>query len=154
MKSNKNIGRTLAAILLLIAGLVSVATYAADGSKTVMTTTKIKMVFENGEVIISLTNNPTTADLLSLLPMTLYASDFNNAEKILMLPRTLIGAKSAVGYDPKIGDVALYAPWGNLAIYYRDAPYAAGLLYLGKVELGLDALSKIPNNTKIYIEKT
>jgi hypothetical protein len=70
-----------------------------------------------------------------------------------MPPRTLAGAKSAVGYNPNIGDIALYTPWGNLAVFYRDSPYADGLLYLGKVESGLEALSKVPNNTKIFIER-
>ncbi|MDR2082021.1 MAG: hypothetical protein LBP54_09110 [Campylobacteraceae bacterium] len=72
---------------------------------------------------------------------------------MLMPPRTLAGAKSAVGYNPNIGDIALYTPWGNLAVFYRDSPYADGLLYLGKVESGLEALSKVPNNTKIFIER-
>ncbi|MDR2790782.1 MAG: hypothetical protein LBB59_07390 [Campylobacteraceae bacterium] len=125
---------------------------AAD-KEAVMADAKIKMTFDGGEVIILLANNHSAADLLSLLPLNLSVGDFNNAEKILMPPRTLAGAKSAADYDPNIGDAALYAPCGNLAIYYRDAPYSDGLLYLGKVESGLEALSKVSSNAKIFIEK-
>ncbi|MDR0761945.1 MAG: hypothetical protein LBF13_02715 [Campylobacteraceae bacterium] len=153
MKLNKIISRTLAVVLFLTAGSLSTAAEHIKTTADKSTTAKIKMTFDSGEVVISLINNPTAADLLSLLPLTLSVSDFNNAEKIIMLPQTLAGAKSAVGYDSKVGDVALYAPWGNLAIFYRDASYAAGLLYLGRVESGLDALSKISNNAKIFIEQ-
>ena len=40
------------------------------------------------------------------------------------------------GYDPAVGDVACYDLWGNLAIYYHDAPYANGLITMGHIESG------------------
>ena len=38
--------------------------------------------------------------------------------------------------------MALYAPWGNLAIYYRDFRYSDGLVRLGALELGAAAISR------------
>ena len=32
------------------------------------------------------------------------------------------------------GDITYYAPWGNLAIFYRDSGYAKGLVKLGRIE--------------------
>jgi hypothetical protein len=44
------------------------------------------------------------------------------------------------GVDPARGDIAYYAPWGNLAIFYKDAGYAKGLVKLGHVDWSLDVL--------------
>ena len=35
---------------------------------------------------------------------------------------------------PSIGDITYYAPWGNLAIFYRDSGYAKGLVKPGRIE--------------------
>lgn len=46
------------------------------------------------------------------------------------------------GSDPSIGDIAYYAPWGNLAIYYKDFAYSEGLVILGKIDGGTDAFNR------------
>ena len=43
---------------------------------------------------------------------------------------------------PSIGDIAYYAPWGNLAIFYRDFPYSPGLIKLGVIDTGGEALGQ------------
>jgi hypothetical protein len=40
-----------------------------------------------------------------------------------------------------VGDITYYAPWGNLAIFYRDFGYSSGLVSLGRIESGIEALS-------------
>ena len=50
-----------------------------------------------------------------------------------------------------VGDITYYAPWGNLAIFYRDQPYARGLVSLGRIESGIDAL-KAGGPLKVKIE--
>ena len=40
-----------------------------------------------------------------------------------------------------MGDITYYAPWGNLAIFYKDAGYARGLVKLGRLDSGIEALS-------------
>lgn len=51
----------------------------------------------------------------------------------------------------RIGDIAYYAPWGNLAIFYRDFSYSTGLVKLGKLDSDVDALRNAPT-TKATIE--
>jgi hypothetical protein len=41
-----------------------------------------------------------------------------------------------------VGDIAYYAPWGNLAIFIKDFGYSRGLVKLGCIESGLDALQR------------
>ena len=43
--------------------------------------------------------------------------------------------------DPSPGDIAYYAPWGSVAIFYKDAPYADRLVNLGRIDSGMEVLS-------------
>lgn len=47
--------------------------------------------------------------------------------------------------------IAYYAPWGNLALYYKDFRYSDGLILLGKLDGGVEALS-VPGSVKVTIE--
>jgi hypothetical protein len=40
-----------------------------------------------------------------------------------------------------VGDIAYYAPWGNLAIFHKDFGYSDGLIILGKIDGDVDALN-------------
>jgi hypothetical protein len=87
-----------------------------------------------------LSDNPTAKDFLSLLPLTVTLEDYAATQKITYLPRKLATTNSPAGSKPSIGDIAYYAPWGNLAIFYKDAAYARGLVPLGRRQSGIEAL--------------
>lgn len=99
----------------------------------------------SGETVLTATmiDNATSRDFMSMLPLTLSIRDYAGTEKIGDLPRKLstIGAPS--GFDPSVGDITLYAPWGNLAMFYRDFGYARGLILLGRIDSGIDMLSRL-----------
>lgn len=40
-----------------------------------------------------------------------------------------------------MGDFTYYAPWGNLALFYRDSAYSPGLIRLGRITGGLEYLA-------------
>ena len=42
---------------------------------------------------------------------------------------------------PKTGDIAFYAPWGNLAIFYRDGHHSPGLIKLGTIDSNAEAFN-------------
>jgi hypothetical protein len=79
----------------------------------------------------TLADGAAARDLASLLPLTLTLADYNATEKIADLPRRLSIDGAPAGFDPSIGDLTYYAPWGNLAIFYRDFGYSRGLVHLG-----------------------
>jgi hypothetical protein len=99
-----------------------------------------------------LTDSETTRDFLSLLPLTLTLDDYVGKEKNSMLPRRLSTADAPPGSDPSPGTIAIYAPWGNLAIFYQDDRYAAGLVTLGRIDGGLDAF-RVPGSVVVTIER-
>lgn len=103
---------------------------------------RVQMTFDGGEAVVTLADSPTVRSFLKQLPMTVVCSDFAGAEKIFYLPERLATEAADAGYDPRIGDFACYGPWGNIAVYYRDQPYASGLIYMGVVDSGLDSLAQ------------
>lgn len=81
-------------------------------------------------------DNPTAKDFMALLPLKLKLKDYASTEKVSDLPKKLSTKDAPSGSDPEIGDIAYYAPWGNLAIYYKDFSYSEGLIKLGRIESG------------------
>jgi hypothetical protein len=77
--------------------------------------------------------------------------DYAGTEKISNLPKRLSTENAPSGSDPSVGDIAYYAPWGNLAIFYRDFGYSRGLVILGKIDSGMDAF-KVPGSVRVTIE--
>lgn len=97
----------------------------------------------NGKIAdATLDDTPAARDFAALLPLTLTLSDYASTEKISDLPRRLSQEGAPQGYDPSAGDITYYAPWGNLAIFYRDFEYSRGLIRLGTIHTGMDALKQ------------
>jgi len=114
-------------------------------------TLKIRMTVGDRGITATLIDSPTTRDFVSLLPLTLTLRDYVGAEKIGELPKRLSIQDAPPGMDPSIGDIAYYAPWGNVAIFYRDQPYASGLVILGSLDAGTEALDT-SGSEKVTIE--
>ncbi|MBR7792291.1 hypothetical protein KDM87_06735 [Undibacterium sp. FT147W] len=103
---------------------------------------KIRITVNGEMVIATLADNPTAKDFYSLLPLTLSLNDYAATEKIAYLTRKLSKAGAPAGSEPAIGDIAYYAPWGNLAIFYKNFAYSEGLIKLGKIDSGLESFKK------------
>jgi hypothetical protein len=68
-------------------------------------------------------------------------------------PKKLSTLDVPSGHSAKVGDLTYYAPWGNLAIFYRDHGYAQGLIPLGRIDTGKE-LMKFSGKQEIRIEKS
>jgi hypothetical protein len=75
-----------------------------------------------------------------MLPITLTLTDYASTEKVSDLPRRLSTEGAPEGITPTAGDITYYAPWGNLAIFYKDFGYSRGLIKLGRIEADIGAL--------------
>nr|WP_241692069.1 cyclophilin-like fold protein [Streptomyces sp. N1] len=88
-------------------------------------------------------DTPPARDFAKLLPLTLELEDFHDTERVAALPRRLdtSGAPEPVRAGP--GDIAYYAPWGNLALFHREGPApSADLLVLGRLDAGPGQLGR------------
>jgi hypothetical protein len=122
--------------------LMSVGLFAGEGNQkeviqpNISNRDTIKLKITIGERVLKATlyDNPTSKDFVSLLPLTLTLADYNNTEKISELPRKLSTQDAPAGHKPSAGDLTIYAPWGNLALFYKDFPYSKGLISLGRID--------------------
>lgn len=143
--------------LVGIAALASASAADAAGrtslpgpSEQVVSSMKIEIEAEGATITATLDDSPAARDFASLLPLTLTLDDYHATEKISYLPRRLSIEGAPEGIDPSPGDLAYYAPWGNLAIFYRDFGYSRGLVKLGAIVAGGEALN-VPGSVKATI---
>jgi hypothetical protein len=113
-----------------------------EASHQRISTMQIRIKVGDRVLMATLENNATVRDFVSLLPLSLTLKDYASTEKISDLPRKLSEEGAPAGIDPSIGDITYYAPWGNLAIFYRDFGYSKGLIKLGTIVSGLEALNQ------------
>lgn len=114
---------------------------------------KIRLIVAGEALTATLADNPAARDFLALLPLDLTLKDYARTEKVGDLPRTLKTDGAPGGMDPAVGDLAYYAPWGNLAIFYRDFRYADGLVPLARIDGGLEALTRHAGPLPARIER-
>ena len=112
---------------------------------------KIRLKVGDTVLTATLIDSATTRDFISLLPLTLTLKDYAGTEKISDLPKRLSTEGAPSGSDPSVGDITYYAPWGNLAIFYRDFGYSSGLVILGKIDSGIEAFN-VPGSVKVTVE--
>ncbi|MFI1760386.1 cyclophilin-like fold protein [Streptomyces sp. NPDC020571] len=104
---------------------------------------EIRVTLDGRPVDATLNGSPAARDLAELLPLTLDLEDFHQTERIADLPRRLDTSGAPEPTAAKAGDLAYYAPWGNLALFYRDGPSAnADLLILGHLDAKGDRLAR------------
>lgn len=82
----------------------------------------------------TLVDNVASRDFLAMLPIKVELSDYHSTEKIAYLPESLATDGLPKAMDPEIGDFTYFAPWGNLALFYRDFGYSRGLVKLGTIQ--------------------
>ena len=102
---------------------------------------KLKMTVDGQEISITLYDTPAANALYEMLPLELTFEDFNGVEKISYLPQELPTEGEPDGCDPDVGDFCLYAPWGNLSVFYQDFRYSDSLILLGHIDSGMELLS-------------
>lgn len=103
---------------------------------------KIEFVFKGVTVVGSLEESAAASAFAAQLPMTVKLEDYGSTEKIAWLPEKLRQADAGESMTPRRGDIAYYAPWGNLAIFREDFRHSPGLIKLGRVEEGLASLDQ------------
>ncbi len=118
--------------------------------------TRIKMKINNQEVIVRLYDNPTSQDLLTMLPLTLTFRDYKDHvddEKISYLPRKL-NTQGAGNGDNRRDDFTYFSPWGNLAIFHKGKQQGGnGLIILGTIESGKEILAEQTSDFTAILER-
>lgn len=128
------------ALPLTVSGLGAAAAEGGNGPSGKAESLKIRLVFQQQEVLVDMFDTPASRDFLSLLPLTLEFSDYVGTEKIATLPRRL-NTKGALAPHEATGDFTYYAPWGNLAVFYKGFGRDKNLAVLGRIQSGKETLA-------------
>lgn len=130
-------GRMLA-VLLCLTSCGKEEVKAAEPA--IDTTRQLKITIGDRTLTATLYDNPTARDFASCLPLTIDLTDYDSSEKVFTPSPRLTTQGSPSGMNPRAGDIALFAPWGNIAIFYRKGTSSGSLIPVGRIENGLDAL--------------
>ena len=114
----------------------------------------IKLTLNNREVIINMQNNPASQQFLEMLPLKLEFTDFAGKEKISRFPRPVDLDKAPRGMIATAGKMFIYAPWGNLGIFYKDHSNTPdeNLIELGEIKRGLNYIADQTGGFTAYLE--
>lgn len=115
---------------------------------------RVRVDVEGTPFLATLEGTETGRDFASLLPLALTLEDYASTEKVSELPRKLSTRGAPAGTAATAGDIMHYAPWGNLALFHRNAPHAQGLVRLGRfddVEAAVAVLRR-PGTVRVEIE--
>ena len=125
-----------------------------EGAEENMANARIKLTVNGSEeVFANLEDNVASREFLEMLPLTLTFEDFNNTEKIANIPSELTVDGLPSGYTPEVGDLAYYAPWGNISVFYKDFRYSNSLYKLGTLESGTDIFENMNEDFEVTIER-
>ncbi|MGN0630675.1 MAG: cyclophilin-like fold protein [Ruminococcus sp.] len=113
---------------------------------------KLKMIIDGQELAVTLYDTPAANALYEMLPLELNFEDFNGIEKISYLSEKLSTEGEPDGCDPDVGDLCLYAPWGNLSVFYNDFRYSDSLILLGHIDSGMDIISGMSEDFAVTLE--
>ena len=95
----------------------------------------INIIVGGQTVTATLEDNGAARDFLSRLPLDVTLEDYNNGvEKIFYPDPELSLDDTPRGCDPVPGDITIYGPWGNVAIFCQDWPASNSLIKIGHID--------------------
>lgn len=117
-------------------------------------TLKVVMTIGDKSITASMENNAAAHDFMSRLPLTVTLQDYAGTEKIFYPDSALATHGVSKGLNPSPGDITIYVPWGNVAIYYKEAGYSSDLIRLGRIDGdGIKALD-VSGSVSVKVEKS
>lgn len=147
--------QTFASLLVALGATLAAGAGAAQESGRAAFTEggmKIRIIVDGAALDATLEDTAASRDFAAMLPMEVTLEDYHGTEKIHTLPSRLSTDGAPDGVDPEIGDITYFAPWGNLALFYRDFGYSRGLVRLGRIEDGVERLA-VGGDLDVRIER-
>ncbi len=81
----------------------------------------------------TLNDSESARSLAEQFPLAVTFEDYGATERIAYLKKRLSTKGAPASHTPERGDVAYYAPWGNLAIFRKSFEDSPGLILLGRI---------------------
>lgn len=118
------------------------------------TAMKINITVGGRTITATMEDNAAARDLSSRLPLEITLNDYNNTTEKIFYPDPALkteGVKRRCAPVP--GDITIYAPWGNVAIFCKNWSYSNDLIKIGHIDGdGISALT-VSGDVKVKIER-
>lgn len=94
-------------------------------------------------ITATMEDNAVARDFLLSLPLEVTLNDYNNITEKIFYPSPALTTKGVTrGCAPTPGDITIYAPWGNVAIFCKSWSHSNDLIKIGRIDgNGIEALN-------------
>ena len=125
-----------------------------EGGDPGETSLKIGITVGSRTITATMEDNAAARDFLSRLPLEVTLNDYNQTtEKIFYPSPALTTAGTARGCVPIPGDITIYAPWGNVAIFCKNGSRSNDLIKIGHIDGdGIEAL-RVAGDVRVKFER-
>lgn len=115
---------------------------------------KVNISVGNHTITATMEDNAAGRDFLSRLPLEVTLEDYNNTTEKIFYPSPALATEGVTrGCAPTPGDITIYAPWGNVAIFCKNWSHSDDLIKIGRIDGdGIEVLN-VGGNIHVKIEK-
>lgn len=108
----------------------------------------------NRTITATMEDNAAARDFLSRLPLEITLNDYNNTTEKIFYPDPALTTEGVTwGCTPAPGDITIYAPWGNVAIFCKSWSHSRDLIKIGRIDgNGIEVLS-VAGDISVKIER-
>jgi menaquinone-dependent protoporphyrinogen IX oxidase len=118
------------------------------------TSMKLNITVGNRTITASMEDNAAARDFLSRLPLEVTLNDYNNiTEKVFYPSPALTMAGVTRGCAPTSGDITIYVPWNNVAIFCKDWSQSNDLIKIGRIDGNGIAVLNVPGDVSVKFER-
>lgn len=105
-------------------------------------------------VTATMEDNAAARDFLSRMPLEVTLNDYNHTAEKIFYPSPALATEGVTrGCAPVPGDIAIYAPWGNVAIFCKSGSQSGDLIKIGHIGGdGIEAL-RVGGDLRVKFER-
>ena len=104
---------------------------------------KVNIIIGDRTITATMEDSAAGRDFLSRLPLEVTLEDFNNTTEKIFYPTPALDTDGVErGCAPVPGDITIYAPWNNIAIFCKNWSHSNDLIKIGHIDgEGINALT-------------
>lgn len=105
------------------------------------TSLKVRISVGDRTITATMEDNAAGRDFLSRLPLEVTLNDYNNTTEKIFYPDPALTTEGVTrGCAPTPGDITIYVPWGNVAIFCKNWSHSNDLIKIGRID-GIETLN-------------
>ena len=99
------------------------------------TSLNVNIIVGEQTITATMEDNGAARDFLSRLPLEVTLEDYNSGTEKIFYPAPELSLDDTPrGCAPIAGDITIYEPWGNVAIFCRDWSESSSLIKIGHID--------------------